>query len=261
MSDLNTLWGNNGTMDCGEFCVRQKGNNTGCYNASEFQQEHNLRTLNCTSKGNKELKDKYGKNVTNYNCNCVNSKDIQLKPGNAGDTCRQFCKRYKNSKGEPMGSAGGYYIDNGKIVYVDNDTITPGQNTVCKCWNEPDNLRLASGETQIYNATNTLSNEVTDAQKMISNITENIKELQTQSDKLQTNVSMRSSEIKTAQDQIAKQMSELQNKRKLLITRNRMLQLSQDSNIYKQKVIYGLLAFIILCFVIMLVGYVSYKKL
>jgi hypothetical protein len=46
------------------------------------------------------------------------------------------------------------------------------------------------------------------------------------------------------------QMKEIENKEKLLITRARMLQISQDRNSYKTKVIYTLLAILIVIFII-----------
>lgn len=46
------------------------------------------------------------------------------------------------------------------------------------------------------------------------------------------------------------QMKEIENKEKLLLTRARMLQISQDRNSYKTKVIYTLLAILIVIFII-----------
>ena len=46
------------------------------------------------------------------------------------------------------------------------------------------------------------------------------------------------------------QMKEIENKARLLLTRSRMLQISQDRNSYKTKVIYTLLAILIVIFII-----------
>ena len=46
------------------------------------------------------------------------------------------------------------------------------------------------------------------------------------------------------------QMKEIENKEKLLLTRSRMLQISQDRNSYKTKIIYTLLAILIVIFII-----------
>lgn len=59
--------------------------------------------------------------------------------------------------------------------------------------------------------------------------------------------------------EIRKQKDILKTKQNILTTRNRMLQLSQDINLYKQKVIYTLLSIIILCFIVILLGYSKYR--
>jgi hypothetical protein len=46
------------------------------------------------------------------------------------------------------------------------------------------------------------------------------------------------------------QMKEIENKARLLLTRSRMLQISQDRNSYKTKIIYTLLAILIVIFII-----------
>jgi hypothetical protein len=46
------------------------------------------------------------------------------------------------------------------------------------------------------------------------------------------------------------QLKEIENKEKLLLTRARMLQISQDRNSYKTKIIYTLLAILIVIFII-----------
>ena len=65
------------------------------------------------------------------------------------------------------------------------------------------------------------------------------------------------SEIKTKNETLLEkqiiqdsQMKEIENKEKLLLTRARMLQISQDRNSYKTKVIYTLLAILIVIFII-----------
>lgn len=56
------------------------------------------------------------------------------------------------------------------------------------------------------------------------------------------------------------QQREIEYKRKLIATRNRMLELSQEKNIYKTKVIYTLLAVVIAIIIAILASYVYYKK-
>ena len=56
------------------------------------------------------------------------------------------------------------------------------------------------------------------------------------------------------------QMKEIENKEKLLLTRARMLQISQDRNSYKTKIIYTLLAILIVIFIINLFIWSLKKK-
>ena len=67
-------------------------------------------------------------------------------------------------------------------------------------------------------------------------------------------------ELNGKNNQIFGQSSQIENKKKLIDTRNMMLQLSIDRNIYKKKVIYSLLAFIIAIFAIMIFGYAFFNK-
>ena len=56
------------------------------------------------------------------------------------------------------------------------------------------------------------------------------------------------------------QMKEIEDKEKLLLTRSRMLQISQDRNSYKKKVIYSLIAAIFVIFIFTLAMYVFYVR-
>jgi hypothetical protein len=56
------------------------------------------------------------------------------------------------------------------------------------------------------------------------------------------------------------QMKEIQEKEKLLLTRSRMLQISQDRNEYKKKIIYSLIAVIFAIFILTLVIYVLFVR-
>ena len=56
------------------------------------------------------------------------------------------------------------------------------------------------------------------------------------------------------------QLKEIEDKEKLLLTRSRMLQISQDRSIYKKKIIYSLLAFILIAFILCLIMYVLFIR-
>jgi Fe2+ transport system protein B len=56
------------------------------------------------------------------------------------------------------------------------------------------------------------------------------------------------------------QLKEIEDKEKLLLTRSRMLQISQDRNAYKKKIIYSLIAVIFAIFIFTLVMYVLFVR-
>lgn len=56
------------------------------------------------------------------------------------------------------------------------------------------------------------------------------------------------------------QLNEIEEKNKLILTRSRMLQLSQEKNIYKKKIIYSLISIIFLILIITLSTYVYFSK-
>jgi Fe2+ transport system protein B len=56
------------------------------------------------------------------------------------------------------------------------------------------------------------------------------------------------------------QLKEIEDKEKLLLTRSRMLQIAQDRNSYKKKIIYSLLALIFGIFILTIVMYVLFKR-
>jgi len=57
------------------------------------------------------------------------------------------------------------------------------------------------------------------------------------------------------------QLLEIQEKEKLLLTRSRMLQIVQDKNAFKKKIIYTLLSIIFIIFIISLALYVYFSKI
>jgi uncharacterized protein (DUF3084 family) len=67
-------------------------------------------------------------------------------------------------------------------------------------------------------------------------------------------------QISEKQKQVYGQSQEIEDKIKLLDTRNKMLQLSIEQNIYKKKVIYSLLSVIIALLVGMIFFYTFFSK-
>jgi hypothetical protein len=60
--------------------------------------------------------------------------------------------------------------------------------------------------------------------------------------------------------QFNKYSDDIKNNMQLVATRDRMLQISQERNIYKQKIIYVLISMIIALTVLVISGYTIYSK-
>jgi Na+/phosphate symporter len=94
--------------------------------------------------------------------------------------------------------------------------------------------------------TNELKNMITNQQNNITAMMEKI------SDK--------DEELQNKMERSILQQREIEYKKKLIDTRNRMLQLSQDKNVYKSKVIYTLLASIIMITMVLLAIYIYFMR-
>jgi len=67
-------------------------------------------------------------------------------------------------------------------------------------------------------------------------------------------------EINMSEEQLARQAKEIEYKKTLLLTRDRMLELSQEQNVYKKKVIFTLLAAIFGIILLMIVTMFYLRK-
>lgn len=74
------------------------------------------------------------------------------------------------------------------------------------------------------------------------------------------NINLKNQDILAKQQIQIDQLKEIEDKEKLLLTRSRMLQISQDRNSYKKKIIYTLLAVIFFIFILILATYVLYSR-
>ena len=70
----------------------------------------------------------------------------------------------------------------------------------------------------------------------------------------------KNTELTQKQNIQIQQLKEIQDKEKLLLTRSRMLQISQDRNSYKKKIIYTLIALIFGVLILTLVIYILYIR-
>lgn len=75
-----------------------------------------------------------------------------------------------------------------------------------------------------------------------------------------TDIQLKNQQLLQKQEIQKEQLLEIQEKEKLLLTRSRMLQIVQDKNSFKKKIIYTLLSIIFLIFIISLALYVYFVR-
>ena len=75
-----------------------------------------------------------------------------------------------------------------------------------------------------------------------------------------SNIQVKNTELIKKQVRQQQQLRELEDKEKLILTRSRMLQIAQDRNAYKQKIIYSFVALILLIFICTILIYVLFTR-
>ncbi len=75
-----------------------------------------------------------------------------------------------------------------------------------------------------------------------------------------SNIQVKNRELLKKQVRQQQQLRELEDKEKLILTRSRMLQIAQDRNAYKQKIIYSFIALILLIFICTILIYVLFTR-
>lgn len=76
----------------------------------------------------------------------------------------------------------------------------------------------------------------------------------------QTEIDNKATELLDRQQIQITQLTEIEDKEKLLLTRSRMLQVVQNKNAYKKKIIYTLIALIFFIFIFTIVMYVLFER-
>jgi hypothetical protein len=79
-----------------------------------------------------------------------------------------------------------------------------------------------------------------------SEILNNISSLEDEMNTNQGDIDTKNSEIQLKQRRVTEQQKEINTKEGDILVRNRMLQIAQEKNIYKQKIVYSLIAIIML---------------
>lgn len=100
---------------------------------------------------------------------------------------------------------------------------------------------------------------ITDLNNYQSSLEDTISSIQIDSD-FSGDIDAKNAELIEKQMRQKQQLNEIDEKNKLILTRSRMLQLSQEKNMYKKKIIYSLTAIIFLILIITLSTYVYFSK-
>ena len=209
-----------------------------------------------------------------------NDPITKVTNGNDGScSCDNYCEKNWNSELNDMGWIGAKCIS----AVLDDGTPnkcsdTPGKPIKCKC--ESSFTPYVATQNKGCNVnTKTLIN---DLEKTIKKDKEENVKINNDINHLNNSLQDLESKIKREQEQIAgntkksedanneqnklltqliKQKNILNENRNVLITRNRMLQLSQDRGVYKQKIIYTLISFIGIFIIMFFMGYTMYQNM
>lgn len=112
-------------------------------------------------------------------------------------------------------------------------------------------------ESNADNTLSTLSSLQTTSDNTASNILSNASTIISQQNSLlqEQNEQLHNKRLRNEM-----QLNAIEAKKNIINTRARMLQIAQENNVYKQKIIYTLIAFIFAVFIAILVMYVFYSK-
>ncbi len=108
--------------------------------------------------------------------------------------------------------------------------------------------------------TNNLIEGLENSPDMSNQLKNNIMQQDNNINKMERAIQSKDDELERKMQRSIMQEKEIEYKKKLITTRDRMLQLSQEKNVYKGKVMYTLLAIIIFLVCIMLAVYIYFSK-
>ncbi len=103
--------------------------------------------------------------------------------------------------------------------------------------------------------------DFTDMTNYQNSLNESISQIQVDSeDMIDDDIDAKNQELLEKQMRQKQQLNEIDEKNKLILTRARMLQLSQEKNSYKKKIIYSLIAIILLILILTLSTYIYFSR-
>jgi len=138
----------------------------------------------------------------------------------------------------------------------------PNSTKVKEMENLKDYLNMRINEKQNNQQQKQLNTDIVSKDASLSTLKQlrdrlvkSIKQTKEDIDKQTQLINKKDQEISQSEEDIRRQEREIEYKKNLLLTRDRMLELSQEKNVYKKKVIFTLLAVIIAIVLLMIVTY------
>ena len=191
-------------------------------------------------------------NISKGDCKSDDNQDL-LQVNNINlKSCKNICDNYLDCKALS-------YSKKKQIckLYGGNQEYKGNGNDDFKCFNSEkykgyNNLNSKMIKTKLSTLKN-IENEVDNQNISISKLNEELKNINYELDSKSNNINNINKNVEINN----KNINESKNQ---LITNERMLQLTKENVDYKQKIIYSLIALIVLCFVIMMIGYAIARK-
>ena len=123
--------------------------------------------------------------------------------------------------------------------------MTQPPNNISELENLKSYLNIKIDESSKTNNINDIASKnanVTYLKKLRDSLLDKIKETKNVISQQSQLINNKDKEINMSEEQLSRQAKEIEYKKTLLLTRDRMLELSQEQNVYKKKVIFTLLA-------------------
>lgn len=188
--------------------------------------------------------------------NCISTepkKLMEVPEINQYKYCQQICNNYIDCKAIAYSNiAKKCKLYGGDITY-DGD----GNENGYKCYENNNYVKYSDLNKKKIKNTKKITDKIENSVLIQSN---KLIKLKTEQNKLENELKEKSKIVKNNDDDIALKNKNVNNNKKEIITNERMLELTKENINYKQKIIYSLLALIIISFVIMIIGYIAIKK-
>lgn len=122
------------------------------------------------------------------------------------------------------------------------------------------NIDNTAIQQQTLQALDHVESEYKDAEEQIASLNTKITDLNNEISENEAILNNYTDDMLGKREMLNKQKKILEDKMRLMRTRDRMLQLSIEKNVYKRKVIYTLVAMILGIIILMIAGYVAFNR-